>query len=184
VRNAATVGGCVAAASPFFDLPVAFMALDGVVGARGSNGIREIDIEALYLGLFENSLQQTEFIVSVTLPRMPAGSASAFVKFASNANDLAIVSAAARVTVDASGRCTDARVVIGGGVANRPWRSRAAEGVLQGATLGTDTLEAAGDAAASDVEPLSDHRASGRYRKAVAGVLVRRALTAALARVP
>lgn len=182
IRNAATVGGCVATACPFFDLPVAFLALDGAVDARGRGRTRPIGLPDLFVGLFENSLEQGEFLTELRLPQAPPRSASAFVKLASNANDLAIVNAGVRLTLDESGECTDARVVVGGSIGSTPVRSTSAERVLQGAKLNEDALREAGAAAAADIEPLSDHRASGTYRKAVAGVLVRRALEQTLTR--
>lgn len=182
VRNAATVGGAVATACPFFDLPVAFMALDGAVVARGRDGTRQIGLSDLFAGLFENSLEPGEFLEELRLPQAPPQSASAFLKLETNANDLAVMNAGVRLTLDGSGECSDARVVVGGGVSSAPVRAVSAERVLRGAMLDGDVLREAGDAAIGDVEPLSDHRASGAYRKAVTGVLVRRALERALTR--
>lgn len=181
IRNVATVGGCVAAACPFFDLPVAFIALDGAVAARGRGGTRTIGLEEFFTGLFESSLLPGEFLVELRLPQAPSRSASAFLKLETNASDLAIVNAAVRVTLDGGGACTDARVVLGG-VGSTPVRSPAAERVLRGASLDGDVLREAGEAVAADIEPLSDHRASGAYRRAVAKVLVHRALERALTR--
>lgn len=181
IRNVATVGGSVAAACPFFDLPVAFIALDGAVEARGRGGTRTIVLEEFFTGMFESSLRPGEFLVELRLPQPPSRSASAFLKLETNASDLAIVNSAVRVTLDEGGACTDARVVLGG-VGSTPMRSPAAEHVLRGATLDEDVLREAGEAVAADIEPLSDHRASGAYRKTVAKVLVRRALEGALNR--
>lgn len=175
IRNVATVGGCVAAACPFFDLPVAFIALDGAVDARGRDGTRTIGLEDFFTGMFESSLLPGEFLVELRLPQAPPRSASAFLKLETNASDLAIVNAAVRVTLDEGGACTDARVVLGG-VGSTPVRSPAAERVLRGASLDEEVLREAGEAVAADIEPLSDHRASGAYRTVVAKVLVRRAL--------
>lgn len=182
IQNAATVGGALATACPFFDLPVAFMALDGAVEARGRGGTRRIALPDLFAGLFENSLQRGEFLVALRLPTAPPRSASGFEKLCDNANDLAIVNAGVRLTVDGAGACTDARVVVGGGVGGRPVRSASAERVLQGTRLDEGALRRAGEAATADLEPLSDHRASGAYRRQVAGVLVRRGLERALTR--
>jgi CO/xanthine dehydrogenase FAD-binding subunit len=181
IRNVATVGGCVAAACPFFDLPVAFVALDGAVDARGRGGTRTIGLEELFTGMFESSLRPGEFLVELRLPQAPSRSASAFLKLETNASDLAIVNAAVRITLDEGGACTDARVVLGG-VGSTPMRSPAAERILRGASLDSDVLRKAGEAVAADIEPLSDHRASSAYRKAVAKVLVHRALERALTR--
>jgi len=181
IRNMATVGGSVAAASPFFDIPVALMALDAAVGVQGREGAREIGVDAVAAGAFETSLAADEFIVELRVPPSPPRSASGFVKLEANANDLAIVNAAAWVSRDAAGRCEEARVVVGA-VGAGPVRATSAERVLRGAELGEATLAEAGEAARLDIEPWSDHRASAAYRTAVAGVLVRRALERALAR--
>ena len=182
VANAATVGGAVATACPFFDLPVAFMALGADVAARGKAGTRRIPLAELFTGLFENALEEGEFLTELRLPKAPAGSGSAFAKLAGNANDLAIVNAGVQLAVDGSGTCTHARVVIGGGVGATPVRSASAEQVLVGARLDDGVLHAAGEASTKDVEPFSDHRASGGYRRTIAGVLVRRALERATTR--
>lgn len=181
IRNTATVGGSVAAASPFFDPPVALMALGAVVTARGRDGTRELGLEEVSAGFFQTSLRPDELLVELRVPQATSRSASGFVKLEANASDLAIVNAAARVVADGGGRCADARVVVGG-VAARPVRAPSAERTLEGAELGAEALREAGEAVASDIEPLSDHRASGAYRKAVAGVLVRRALERAVGR--
>jgi aerobic carbon-monoxide dehydrogenase medium subunit len=175
IRNVATVGGCVAAACPFFDLPVAFIALDGAVDARGPGGTRTIGLEEFFTGMFESSLLPGEFLVELRLPQAPSRSASAFLKLETNASDLAIVNAAVCVTLDDRGACADTRIVLGG-VGSTPVRSPSAERLLRGATLDEEVLREAGEAVAADIEPLSDHRASSAYRRAVAKVLVRRAL--------
>lgn len=182
VANAATLGGAVATACPFFDLPVTLMALDATVTARGPAGTRTIPLAGLFADLFRNSLAPAEFVAEVRLPAAPPGSASGFAKLATNANDLAVVNAAVAITVDGDGTCTGARVVVGGGGLSAPVRSASAEAALRGTALAADAVEAAGAAASADVEPFSDHRASGAYRKAMAGVLVKRALGRALGR--
>lgn len=182
IKNSATIGGCVSASCPFFDLPVSFLALDGVVHARGQGKSRDIPLADFFAGLFENSLEQGEFMTELSLPVLPAKSASAFLKLETNANDLAILNAAALVSVDKSGKCTHARVFVGGGVGEVPARATSAEAALLGKTLTQELCAAAGQAAKSDVEPLSDHRASAEYRKAMTGVLVERVLKQTLNR--
>lgn len=182
IRNTATVGGCVAASCPFFDIPTALMSLDAVVTARGSGGERRMPLQDLFAGMFANSLSAGEVVAAVSLPRPPERTAGAFVKLEGNANDLAIVNAAVRLTVDAGRTCTEARVVLGGGVGESALRSPAAEKKLVGSKLDAAALQVAGDAVGNDIDPLSDHRASAAYRKAMAQVFARRALERAVAR--
>jgi CO/xanthine dehydrogenase FAD-binding subunit len=83
--------------------------------------------------------------------------------------------------MDDSGRVSRARIALGG-VGPAPVRARAAEQVLIGEPA-TDALFRAGAAVVSDgLEPESDIHASADYRRHLAGVLVRRALSTAHSR--
>lgn len=182
IRNVATVGGNIASACPYFDLPTAIMSLDGVVQAQGPEGSREIGLQAFFAGLFQNTLEASEIVTGLYLPRLPARSSSAFIKLETNANDLAIVNVAVRVTLDESGSCQEARVVVGGGVAETPVRALASENLLQGERISDELLQRAGVAAQADLQPMSDHRASAAYRSAMAKILTERALQRAMTR--
>jgi carbon-monoxide dehydrogenase medium subunit len=180
IRNQATVGGCVAAALPLFDLPVALMAVDGSVTALGPRGSREIRLDKFFVDYFENALETSEFLTDVLLPKLPPRSASAFLKLETNANDLALLNVGTHVTLDESGICREARVVIGGGVGKVPVRMVSAESVLKGQRPSAKLLEEASQAVSPDLHPVSDHRASAQYRSAVAKVYVRRTLKRAI----
>ena len=182
IKNSATIGGCVSASCPFFDLPVSFLALGGSVHTRGQGENRDIPLTDFFTGLFENSLEQGEFVTELSIPVPTAKSASAFLKLETNANDLAILNVAALVSLDKSGKCTQARVFVGGGVGEVPVRAPSAEKALHGKTLTLELCATAGQAAKSDIEPLADHRASAEYRKAMTGVLVERVLKQTLSR--
>lgn len=182
IVNAATVGGAVAAACPFFDLPVALLALDAAVTIHGRAGERVMPLSGFFTGLFRSAMGRNELLTGIHLPVPAARTASAFLKLETNANDLALVNVAVRVTLDRAGSCTAARVFIGGGIGETPVRAGAAEAELVGCNPDAGCRTAAGHAAAAAVDPISDHRASAAYRRAMAGVLVQRALAAALAR--
>ena len=65
----------------------------------------------------------------------------------------------------ADGRCTGARVAVGG-LANGPARSGAAEGALVGVAAGDDAgIAAVMDAAAAEIETQEDLWADSDYRK-------------------
>jgi carbon-monoxide dehydrogenase medium subunit len=180
IRNQATVGGCVAAAFPLFDLPVALLALDGSVKTLGPRGSREVGLDKFFLDYFEHALEKGEFLTDVLLQKLPPRSASAFLKLETNANDLALLNVGARVTLDESGICRETRVVIGGGVGKVPVRMVSCENMLRGQRPSPKLLEEASQAVSADLHPVSDHRASAQYRSAVAKVYVRRALKRAI----
>lgn len=182
IRNLATVGGSVATASTLFDLPVALAALDGRVRALGPRGTREIGLDKFFVDYFEHALEKSELLTDVLLPKLPAGSASAFLKLETNANDLALLNVAVRLTADTAGVCREARVVVGGGVGKAPVRAAACETALKGQRLTRALVEDSARRVSADVHPVSDHRASAQYRGAVVKVYIRRALRRAAER--
>lgn len=182
IKNLATVGGSIAAACPFFDVPAAFQVLDGMVTVAGRGGTRELRLDEVYAGLFENSLAPDEYVASLYLPKQDARSTSAYLKLETNANDLALVGVAVRITVGKKDAINDARVVLGGGLNDTFVRSAAAEAVLNGQQANEDLFERAASAIAADISPMSDHRCSAEYRAAIGKVYVKRALQRAMQR--
>ena len=182
IMNSGTIGGSISSSCPFFDFPVTLLAVNGTVSAEGPNGARSIPLDEFFAGLFENSLADAEIVTGVTIPVAASGTTSAFIKMETNANDLAIINLAVSLATDGNDVCNEARIFVGGGVGETPVRASAAESVLKGATLDENTIEKAGQAVADELEPLSDHRASAEYRKAMGKVLLKRAIASALAR--
>ena len=175
VKNAATIGGCVGASCPFLDIPIALLALDAIVTIAGTSGERKLPIEDLFVSLFQTSLEVGEFLTEFSVPIPSKTSASAFEKLETSANDLSIVSAAARLSSGwMSGK--GARIFVGGGIGEVPFRCREAEAALENSKFTQADIERAAAAAGNEIEPFSDHRASAAYRKHMTGVLVRRCL--------
>ena len=95
--------------------------------------------------------------------------------------DIAVAGAGVSVTLDASGTCTAARVVIGA-VAPTALLVKAAAAALIGTKLDDDALQAAADAASAASSPITDRRGTAEYRKQIVGVLVKRAARIAATR--
>jgi carbon-monoxide dehydrogenase medium subunit len=180
IRHMATVGGSLAHADPNQDPPVALMALDAKVEVRRAGGRREVLVSAFFRDYYETALEPGEIITAVTVPPLPAASGAAYVKFLPrSAEDYATVAVAATVTLDRDGEhCREARIALGS-VAPTPLRARAAEALLAGARLDERLLQAAGEAARGEVNPLTDHRGSAAYKREMTAVMVGRALTQA-----
>lgn len=176
IRNVGTIGGCVAAAAPLYDLPAALLALDGRVRAVGGAGRREIGLGGFFRGLFESALGPGELITAVAVPASAPRTASAFLKLETNANDLAIVSVAVRFTLGAGGACVEPRIIVGGGIGETYARAVRAEAALAGQPAGAPAFAAAAAAVAGEIDPVADHRGSAGYRRYMATVYVRRAL--------
>jgi carbon-monoxide dehydrogenase medium subunit len=61
-------------------------------------------------------------------------------------------------------------------VGSTPLRAQQAEGVVRGQRLTPELLREAGAVAQQQTDPISDTRGSADYKRAMAGVFVRRAL--------
>ena len=178
IRHMATVGGALAHADPNQDPPVTLLALGARVQISGPGGRRETPIDGFFRDYYESALAPGELVTGVTVPVPPAGSGAAFVKFLPRtADDYATVAVTAVVLLDGA-RCREARIALGS-VGVTPLRARAAEAVLAGQPLADGLLAAAGEAAKGEVDPLTDHRGSADYKREMAAVMVRRALTSA-----
>jgi carbon-monoxide dehydrogenase medium subunit len=113
---------------------------------------------------------------------MAARTGWAFLEVARRHGDYALAGVATTVTLDEAGRCRAARIALLG-VGDGPMLARRAAKTLAGEAP-TDKIlrEAAGVAAAKDVDPPGDIHASAAYRRQLVAVLTRRALTTACER--
>ncbi len=181
VRNVATVAGCICSGLPFFDLPVALLALNASVGVYGRSGYRKIPLQRFFVGYFAVDLKRGEFVTEVDVPVHNAKTASAFQKFAITGDDWAIVNAAVLLSIS-SNKCDRVRIAIGGAVGPSPVRATRAENILREKMPTEEIFRRASEEAASEIQPDTDIRASAQYRRKLCKVLVERALKQALSR--
>ena len=179
VRNRGTIGGNVAHADPASDLPAVLTALDATFNVTGPNGDRAVEARDFFQGLLTTALGESEVLTSVEVPAAKSGQGGAYSKFSHPASRYAVVGAAAVLTVS-GGTCSEARVALGGLVPS-PIRASSVEGALAGKALTADVLSEAAGKVADDLgdDVIGDVYASADYRRAMAGVYVGRALTAA-----
>lgn len=121
-------------------------------------------------------------LAEIRIRRLTERSACTFERMARSYVDIALASAACRLTVDERSFISEARVALGA-VAPIPLRVRGAEDLLVGVPLANVTDDLLGEVAAraaSDTRPISDVRTSAAYRKHVSAVLVKRAAAKAV----
>jgi carbon-monoxide dehydrogenase medium subunit len=180
VRTLGTVGGSLAHADPAAELPAVMTALDARLAVAGPAGRRTLAARDFFTGLLTTALAPDEILTDVEIGALPAHG-WAVEEMSRRAGDFAIVAVVALVSLDGRGRVDDARLAFGG-VADRPVQARAAEDALRGREPSTDALARAAQIARDALDPPSDAFVSGAYRRHVAGVLCRRALTRAVER--
>jgi aerobic carbon-monoxide dehydrogenase medium subunit len=179
VRNRGTIGGNVAHADPASDLPTVLAALGARFVVSGGTGTKTVDVSSFFKGMMTTALGEHDLLVAIEVPIRQKGQGTAYVKFSHPASRYAVLGVAAAVTVS-GGKCTAASVAVGG-LVPRPTRASAVEKALVGQALSADSLAKAASQVVQDLgsDILGDLYASAEYRKAVAPVWVKRALTAA-----
>jgi aerobic carbon-monoxide dehydrogenase medium subunit len=181
IRNRGTIGGTLAHADPTAELPTLAVALDASFGLVGPRGERTVRAREAYLSYLTTVLEPDEILTEVRFPSTSPQSGAAFLEISRRHGDYALVSAAATVTVDDAGRCTEASVALGG-VAPTPVLAGPSNGELRGRSLDEATLRDASRQYTADLRPPSDVHADAEYRSEVAAVLTRRALALAFER--
>jgi len=180
IRNRGTIGGSLANADPAAEYPAVALALDCEMAIRSVRGERLVAAADFFQGPLATAIEPDELLVEIIVPKAPPGSGAAFAEIARRRGDFALAGVAAQVTF-AGGSLTGARLAACG-VGPGPVRLAAAEQVLLRDGAGLAAVKAAARAAMDEIDPATDIHASAEYRRRLAGIMVLRAVTAALER--
>ena len=156
------------------------VALDARLGVAGRAGRRTVAARDFFTGYLTTALAPDELLTEIDIPTT-RDMGWAVEEISRRAGDFAIVAVTALIRLDARGRVDDARVAFAG-VGPAPVRVPVAEDLLRGAEPTAERVGQAADAARDALAPESDAFVSGAYRRLLAGVLARRALTRAVTR--
>lgn len=167
IRNVATMGGNIANASPIGDTPPLLLALGAKVVLRKGAARRELALDDFFLGYRKTALAPGEFIARIRIPKPRAGLRFAAYKV-SKRFDQDISAVCGAFAVETGGGIVRAARVAFGGMAATPKRAAGCEAALTGKPWNEATVAAAAAALERDFAPISDMRASARYRTAVA----------------
>lgn len=182
IRNRGTLGGSLAHADPAAELPVVCVALRARFRLRRQDSERVVEAQEFYRSLFETVLEPEEILVDISLPPFPERTGFAFCEMARRHGDYALAGAAAVVTLDAEGVCQSARLVFLN-VGEKPMVADKAGQLLIGEEPAPDLIQAACELACkNEIDPTGDIHASMAYKRHVANVLARRALSKAIER--
>jgi xanthine dehydrogenase small subunit len=175
VRNTGTLGGNVGNASPIGDMPPALIALGATMTLHLNGTERTIFVEDYFLDYKKTVLQTSEFIKSITIPKPIAGQTLKLYKISKRLDDdISAVLAAffiEQVPTENGQKITNVRLAFGG-MAGIPKRGLAAEAALLGQHLTKESVAQAKAALATDFQPMTDVRASSKYRMTVAQNLI------------
>ena len=161
------------------DQNIALAALEATIQITGPKGDRAVPIAEFYIlpgntPERETVLEPGDLVTHVSIPALPAGVKSLYLKLRDRASyEFALASAA--IVMKTSGNHIDYVRVALGGVGAVPWRSREAEHVLMGKAATPSNFRAAAEAALHNARPQSQNGFKIE--------LAKRCLTAALTQV-
>jgi CO/xanthine dehydrogenase FAD-binding subunit len=176
-RNVGTLGGNVMNASPAMDTGSPLVVLAAEAELCSARGTRRVTMGDLWTGPGRTSAASDELCVAIHLPSPATRSNSAYLRLEyRRAMEIAVVGAGASVALAPDGTITAVRVAL----------TAVAPTIIEvtGLTGGSvaDVAAAAAELAAEQARPISDVRASDRYRRHTVGVMASRAVEAAARR--
>jgi aerobic carbon-monoxide dehydrogenase medium subunit len=179
VRNRGTIGGSLCQADAAEDLSAVCSAAKARVVIRGPGGEKVVAMEDFHVGPYMTAVGEGELLTEVRLP-LRSGAGSAHEKVERRAGDWAIAAASAALWLD-GGRIADAGIALSAVGMTTIHLSRAEE-LLRGQAPSEDLFAQAGEIASEDCSPSADGRGPVDYKRHLAGVLTRRALSRSAAR--
>jgi xanthine dehydrogenase small subunit len=173
IRNRATLGGNLGTASPIGDSPPVLLALGADVSLASRSGVRRLPLADYFIDYRKTALAPGEVIVSVHIPR-PVARVQYFYKVSKRImDDISSVAAAFALELDGAGRVERLQIAYGG-IAAVPLRAHELERLALGRAWDDATLADLRLAARQLGTPMSDHRASAEYRRAMISSLLDR----------
>ncbi len=180
VRSRGTIGGDIAHGDPGNDHPALSLAMEASFVLEGPKGRRTVAADGFFLGTYMTLLEENEVMCEIHVPAFAQGTGWAYEKLKRKTGDWATAGCA--VVMRRQGdRITHVRIALTN-VAPTALRAEAAEQSLLGQALTPSTLLVAADAATAICEPAEDLRGDAEYKTAMAGQMVKRALSKAWAR--
>ncbi|WP_300442066.1 FAD binding domain-containing protein [uncultured Mameliella sp.] len=171
VRYLGTLGGNVANGDPGNDMPGLMQCLDATYRVTGPEGTRDIRARDFYESAYFTARADDEILTRITVPLPATSTGYAYEKQKRKIGDYATAAAA---------------VLVGEGFASIAMTNLADVPVWSaeaGAALAAGDREGAVKAALAAIDPQEDMRGPVEFKTHVAGVVLRRAIDRALARV-
>jgi 2-furoyl-CoA dehydrogenase FAD binding subunit len=174
VRNRGTIGGSVAHADPAAEFPTVVTALDADIKIEGPGGEQWLKPAEFFLGFMMTTLQPTDILTALRVPVSPPRCGWSVQELARKENFFAIAGAVCLLQLSQN-RVVDVHLGIMG-CSPAPLKPLQAEETIRGQELTDDLLAKVADLISEQVEPESDLHGTKAYRRAMAGVVTKRAL--------
>lgn len=179
IRHRGTIGGSLAHGDPAAELPAVALALDAKFEIARPGGARVVAADEFFLDYLTTALEPDEMLRQISFPVLDSFTGYGLEEIARRHGDFAIAGVVATVNLDDAGKVAEARIALFA-LAPTPVRARKAESALIGREPDDQVIGGAAALVREVLDPATDTRASGAYRKHAAEILTARALKKAV----
>ncbi len=170
IRNVGTIGGNIATASPIGDTLPLLLSLNAKIIIQTKKGNKQVLLNNFFIKYRKTKLKKGEFIKSIIIPIYKNHNFKAYKISKRFDDDISSVCASFNFKIKDQ-RIQDVAIAYGG-MAEIPKRAKNCENFLKNSKFSEDIFEKAKNLLKKDFNPISDMRASKKYRLEVAANLL------------
>lgn len=181
VRDMGTLGGNIANADPYNDMPVVALAFDASIGIYGKAGMRTEQSSSFFVDAYTTKASSTEIITDITFNVPGARYGSAYSRVDRRVGDYALSAASAMLELNEAGEIIELRIAASG-LSNTAMRLPETESYLTGQKPSLSRFKNAAEKAISALNIEDSIYATGRIKKLAAEKAMADALSLAYTR--
>ena len=166
IRNVGTIAGNIATASPIGDTLPLLLSLDAKVVLQSLNNKKILSLKDFFVSYRKTKLKAGQFIHSIRIPIFSKNIFKAYKISKRFDDDISSVCAAFNLEIK-NKKIKNIKIAFGG-MAETPKRAKNCERTLINSLISREVIDKAKKALERDFKPISDMRASGKYRKLIA----------------
>ena len=166
IRNVATIAGNIATASPIGDTLPLLLALNSKIVLQGIKKIKVLPINEFFISYRKTKLKPGQFIHSIRIPIFEKNVFKAYKISKRFDDDISSVCAAFNLEIK-NKKIKNVKIAYGG-MASIPKRAIYCEKILLNSLITKELIDKAKKALEKDFKPISDMRASKKYREIIA----------------
>ena len=166
IRNICTIAGNIATASPIGDTLPLLLALDSQIVIKDKNKTQILPLNGFFVGYRKTKLKKGQFIHSIRIPLLKKNIFKAYKISKRIDDDISSVCASFNIEIN-NNKIKKIRIAYGG-MSSIPKRAFNCEKILLNSFLSDKTINKAKKLLEKDFKPITDARASKKYRMEVA----------------
>ena len=166
IRNVCTIAGNIATASPIGDTLPLLLSLDSQIIIKDKSKTKILPLNGFFINYRKTKLKKGQFIHSIRIPLLSKNIFKAY-KISKRIDD-DISSICASFNIELKNNKIKKIKIAYGGMANIPQRAISCEKILLNSSMSDNIISKAKKSLEKDFKPITDARASKKYRMEVA----------------